>query len=243
MPTRTATSAPTRSGTRRGRWAACTRRTSRRSGSATSRRSKGSPPEPRPAVGHGRATERSAGKDTTTGHWEMMGIRLDEPFPLYPDGFPPEIVGPFEEAIGRRILGNVPASGTEIIAELGEEHLRTGEPIVYTSGDSVFQIATHKDVVPLPTLYEWSRVARRLLTGEHTVGRVIARPVRGPAGSVRPFARASGLRRAASGPDGARPPPSGRRAGVRGRQDPRHLLRPGDHARAGTRIRTITGSS
>ena len=109
--------------------------------------------------GYGRATERSAGKDTTTGHWEMMGIRLEEPFPLYPDGFPPEIVGPFEDAIGRRILGNVPASGTEIIAELGEEHLRTGEPIVYTSGDSVFQIATHKDVVALPTLYEWSRVA------------------------------------------------------------------------------------
>ena len=133
--------------------------------------------------GHGRATERSAGKDTTTGHWEMMGIRLDEPFPLYPDGFPPEIVGPFEEAIGRRILGNVPASGTEIIAELGEEHLRTGEPIVYTSGDSVFQIATHKDVVPLPTLYEWSRVARRLLTGPHTVGRVIARPFEGPPGA------------------------------------------------------------
>ena len=132
--------------------------------------------------GHGRATERSAGKDTTTGHWEMMGIRLDEPFPLYPDGFPPEIVGPFEQAIGREILGNLPASGTEIIAELGDEHVRTGKPIVYTSGDSVFQIATHKEVVPLPTLYEWSRVARRLLTGEHTVGRVIARPFEGPSG-------------------------------------------------------------
>jgi phosphopentomutase len=113
----------------------------------------------------------------------MMGIRLAEPFPLYPDGFPPEIVGPFEEAIGRRILGNAPASGTEIVAELGEEHLRTGQPIVYTSGDSVFQIATHKDVVALPTLYEWSRVARRLLTGPHTVGRVIARPFEGPSGA------------------------------------------------------------
>jgi phosphopentomutase len=132
---------------------------------------------------YGRATERSAGKDTTTGHWEMMGIRLDRPFPLYPNGFPPEIVGAFQEAIGRGILGNVPASGTEIIAELGEKHLRTEEPIVYTSGDSVFQIAAHKDVVPLPTLYEWSRVARRLLTGEHTVGRVIARPFEGPAGA------------------------------------------------------------
>jgi phosphopentomutase len=132
---------------------------------------------------HGRATERSAGKDTTTGHWEMMGIRLDHPFPLYPDGFPPEIVEPFQEGIGREILGNVAASGTEIIAELGEEHVRTGKPIVYTSGDSVFQIAAHKDVVPLPTLFEWSRVARRLLTGTHTVGRVIARPFEGPPGA------------------------------------------------------------
>jgi phosphopentomutase len=129
----------------------------------------------------GRATERSAGKDTTTGHWEMMGVRLDRPFPLYPDGFPPEIVSAFEAAIGRKILGNVAASGTEIIARLGEEHVRTGRPIVYTSGDSVFQIACHKDVVPLPTLYEWCRVARRLLTGEHAVGRVIARPFAGKA--------------------------------------------------------------
>ena len=132
---------------------------------------------------HGRATECSVGKDTTTGHWEMMGIRLDRSFPLYPEGFPLEIVDPFQEAIGREILGNVPASGTEIIAELGEEHIRTGKPIVYTSGDSVFQIATHKDVVPLPILYEWSRIARRLLTGEHTVGRVIARPFEGSPGA------------------------------------------------------------
>lgn len=141
--------------------------------------------EPRadPGTAHGRATERSAGKDTTTGHWEMMGIRLDRPFPLYPEGFPAEIVQPFEEAIGRKVLGNVPASGTEIIARLGEEHLRTGDPIVYTSGDSVFQIATHVDVVPLATLYEWSRVARRLLVGPHAVGRVIARPFEGTVGA------------------------------------------------------------
>ena len=139
-----------------------------------------------PGSGAGRATERSAGKDTTTGHWEMMGIRLDHAFPLYPNGFPPEVIEPFEAAIGRAVLGNVPASGTEIIAELGEEHLRTGRPIVYTSGDSVFQIATHKRMVPLPTLYEWSRVARRLLVGEHEVGRVIARPFEGePAAFVR----------------------------------------------------------
>jgi phosphopentomutase len=132
---------------------------------------------------NGRATEVSAGKDTTTGHWEMMGIRLDRPFPLYPDGFPPEVLGPFEEAIGRGVLGNVPASGTEIIEDLGGEHLATGRPIVYTSGDSVFQIATHVDVVPLEQLYAWCRAARRILTGEHAVGRVIARPFDGPPGS------------------------------------------------------------
>jgi phosphopentomutase len=136
-----------------------------------------------PGSAHGRATERSAGKDTTTGHWEMMGIRLEEPFPLYPDGFPPDVIEAFEKEIGRKVLGNRPASGTEIIAELGEEHVKTGWPIVYTSGDSVFQIATHKAVVPLPTLYEWSRIARRLLTAPHTVGRVIARPFEGEAGA------------------------------------------------------------
>jgi phosphopentomutase len=140
-------------------------------------------PRAEPGTAHGRATERSAGKDTTTGHWEMMGIRLDEPFPLYPDGFPPEVIRPFEEAIGREVLGNVPASGTEIIAELGEEHLRTGRPIVYTSGDSVFQVATHKSVVDLATLYEWCRTARRILTGPHRVGRVIARPFEGEPGA------------------------------------------------------------
>ncbi len=141
--------------------------------------------EPRAEAGtaHGRATEVSAGKDTTTGHWEMMGIRLERPFPLYPDGFPPEIIRPFEEAIGRDVLGNVPVSGTEIIERLGEEHLRTGRPIVYTSGDSVFQVATHVDVVPLDQLYAWCRVARGLLTGEHAVGRVIARPFEGPPGA------------------------------------------------------------
>jgi phosphopentomutase len=136
-----------------------------------------------PGAGYGRATERSAGKDTTTGHWEMMGIRLDRPFPLYPDGFPPEIMEPFEAAIGHGALGNRPASGTQIIEELGPEHLRTGDPIVYTSGDSVFQVATHVDVVPLPRLYEWCRVARRLLTGPHAVGRVIARPFEGTPGA------------------------------------------------------------
>ena len=140
-------------------------------------------PRAEPGTAHGRATEISAGKDTTTGHWEMMGIRLERPFPVYPEGFPREIIQRFERGIGRPILGNVPASGTEIIRELGEEHLRTGFPIVYTSGDSVFQIATHTDVVPLEQLYAWCRVARGPLTGEHNVGRVIARPFRGRPGA------------------------------------------------------------
>jgi phosphopentomutase len=137
----------------------------------------------RPGTAHGRLTERSAGKDTTTGHWEMCGIVLDRPFPTYPNGFPPEVVDAWERAIGRKILGNKAASGTEIIAELGEEHLRTGRPIVYTSADSVFQVATHVKVVPLEQLYEWCRIARKLLTGEHQVGRVIARPFDGEPGA------------------------------------------------------------
>jgi phosphopentomutase len=141
------------------------------------------PDAARPGTAHGRLTERSAGKDTTTGHWEMCGIVLDRPFPTYPDGFPPEVVEAWEQAIGRKALGNKAASGTEIIAELGEEHLRTGRPILYTSADSVFQVATHVKVVRLEELFEWCRIARRLLTGEHQVGRVIARPFDGEPGS------------------------------------------------------------
>jgi phosphopentomutase len=140
-------------------------------------------PRAEPGSGYGWATEVSAGKDTTTGHWEMMGIRLEEPFPLYPEGFPPEVMGPFAAAIGRPALGNIPASGTEIIAELGEEHLRTGFPIVYTSGDSVFQVACHVGRVSLPQLYEWCREARRILADPHRVGRVIARPFDGQPGA------------------------------------------------------------
>jgi phosphopentomutase len=148
-------------------------------------------PRARPGTAYGRLTERSVGKDTTTGHWEMTGIILDRPFPLYPDGFPAELIESFERAIGREVLGNVPASGTEIIERLGGEHLRTGRPIVYTSGDSVFQIATHTDVVGLATLYQWSRLARRLLKGEDRVGRVIARPFAGRPGE---FVRLPGRR-------------------------------------------------
>ncbi len=132
---------------------------------------------------HGRMHERSAGKDTTTGHWEMAGLILDRPFPTYPDGFPPDVIDPFESAIERAVLGNVTASGTEIIERLGEEHIRTGRPIVYTSADSVFQIATHVEVIPLEQLYEWCRIARGILTGPHMVGRVIARPFTGSSGA------------------------------------------------------------
>jgi len=136
-----------------------------------------------PGTAHGALTERSAGKDTTTGHWEICGIVLDRPFPTYPDGFPPEVIEPFERAIGLQVLGNRAASGTEIISELGEEHVRTGRPIVYTSADSVFQVATHVDVVSLERLYDWCRIARGILDGDDRVGRVIARPFAGPAGA------------------------------------------------------------
>jgi len=132
---------------------------------------------------HGKMRQRSAGKDTTTGHWEVAGIILDLPFPTYPEGFPREVIEPFEEAVGKRVLGNRAASGTVIIDELGEEHVRTGRPIVYTSADSVLQIATHKDVVPLDRLYAWCRIARGILHGDHRVGRVIARPFVGEPGS------------------------------------------------------------
>ena len=125
---------------------------------------------------YGRALERSAGKDTTTGHWEMAGVTVKQPFPLYPDGFPKEVIEAFEAAIGTKTLGNKPASGTAILDELGEEHMRTGYPIVYTSGDSVFQIACHEDIYPVEKLYEMCEIARKQLQGEHGVGRVIARP-------------------------------------------------------------------
>lgn len=136
-----------------------------------------------PLAAYGRMAEKSQGKDTTTGHWEIAGIIMDKPFPTYPHGFPPEVIRPFEKAIGTRILGNKPASGTEIIEELGEEHVRTGYPIVYTSADSVFQIAAHEDVIPVPRLYEICGIARSILTREHGVGRVIARPFAGAKGS------------------------------------------------------------
>ncbi|MFY9607967.1 MAG: phosphopentomutase [Blastocatellia bacterium] len=131
----------------------------------------------------GKAATSSSGKDTTTGHWEMSGIVTANPFPTYPNGFPPRVLEPFERAIGRKVLGNKPASGTEIIKELGDEHVLTGRPIVYTSADSVFQIAAHEQIVPLEQLYKWCEIAREMLTGEDEVGRVIARPFTGEPGN------------------------------------------------------------
>ena len=131
---------------------------------------------------YGKGATRSPGKDTTTGHWEMAGIWLEQAFPVYPQGFPQSLIEEFEKQIGRRTLGNKPASGTEILKELGDEHLRTGFPIVYTSGDSVFQIAGHEEVIPVALLYRMCEIARKLLDGPNRVGRVIARPFTGRAG-------------------------------------------------------------
>jgi phosphopentomutase len=160
----------------------------------------GIPPADSPAGAFGRCTLASPGKDTTTGHWEMVGIHLDKPFPLYPHGFPPEILGEFERRIGRSSLGNKAASGTEIIQELGPEHLRTGSPIVYTSADSVFQIAAHEEVIPLWELYKMCETAREILSGPFEVGRVIARPFLGTPGH---------FVRTANRHDYAVPPPPG----------------------------------
>jgi len=142
----------------------------------------GVPPDSAPIGCYGRMAEQAAGKDTTSGHWELAGVILDRPFPVYPNGFPPEVLDAFTAAIGRGVLGNKPASGTVIIEELGAEHMRTGKPIVYTSADSVFQIAAHEDVIPVEELYEMCRIAREILTGQHAVGRVIARPFVGSPG-------------------------------------------------------------
>lgn len=136
----------------------------------------GLPPADPPRASYGRCAVLSEGKDTTTGHWEMAGIVMEHGFPTYPKGFPPEIIGEFEARIGRGTLGNVAASGTEILRQLGEEHMRTGKPIVYTSADSVFQVAAHEDVIAVPELYRICGIARDLLRGPHQVGRVIARP-------------------------------------------------------------------
>lgn len=157
-------------------------------------------PAEAPLASYGRCALASPGKDTTTGHWEMVGIHLDKPLPLYPHGFPREVMDEFERRIGRGSLGNIPASGTEIIKELGEEHVRSGSPIVYTSADSVFQVAAHEDVIPLWELYKICETAREILRGPHEVGRVIARPFTGSPGA---FTRTTNRK------DFAVPPPKG----------------------------------
>ncbi len=143
------------------------------------------PPLSAPMGSYGKGATVSPGKDTTTGHWEMAGTWLDQAFPVYPNGFPKSLLDEFEKQIDRKTLGNKPASGTEILKELGEQHLLTGFPIVYTSGDSVFQIAAHEDVIPVPELYKMCEIARRLLDGPNRVGRVIARPFTGMPGGFR----------------------------------------------------------
>jgi len=140
-------------------------------------------PAPAPLGACGKGVTHSPGKDTTTGHWEMAGVWLDQAFPVYPHGFPHDLIAEFERQIGRGTIGNKPASGTEIIKELGQEHVRTGKPIVYTSGDSVFQIAAHEDIIPVAELYQMCEIARKLLDGRHRVGRVIARPFTGTPGN------------------------------------------------------------
>ncbi len=143
----------------------------------------GLPRNPSPKSCWGKLTELSKGKDSTFGHWEIAGLVTEKPLPTYPRGFPQEIIGPFKKAIGRDILANKVASGTEIIRELGDQHVKTGFPIVYTSADSVFQIACHEDIIPIEQLYGWCQKARDILTGEHAVGRVIARPFTGTSGN------------------------------------------------------------
>jgi phosphopentomutase len=160
----------------------------------------GMTPASAPRGAYGRCALASPGKDTTTGHWEMAGILLERPLPLFPDGFPPAVLEPFERAIGRGTLGNKSASGTEIIAELGDEHVRTGKPIVYTSADSVFQIAAHEEVIPPDELYRICGIARGILSGDFEVGRVIARPFVGASGA---YTRTANRR------DFATPPPAG----------------------------------
>ena len=188
---------------------------------------------PRRSGAYGKCALASPGKDTTTGHWEMAGIHLAKPFPLFPHGFPPEVMEEFERRIGRSALGNKAASGTEIIKELGEEHVRTGSPIVYTSADSVFQVAAHEEVIPLFELYKICETAREILRGPYEVGRVIARPFHRRAGAFHAHAQPARLRRAAAQGHAARQAGGARRRGLQRGQDFRRF--PGPRHSASTR--------
>jgi phosphopentomutase len=143
---------------------------------------RGIPASDEPLAYYGQMAERSVGKDTMTGHWEIMGLHVTIPFRTYPQGFPPECIAAFERETGRQVIGNIPASGTEIIQQLGELHMKTGAWIVYTSADSVFQLAAHEEIIPLEELYDACRMARRIMVGDHAVGRIIARPFIGKPG-------------------------------------------------------------
>ncbi len=145
----------------------------------------GAPPAQHATGAYGKMAEVSLGKDTTVGHWEIAGVASPRPLPVFPHGFPPELITQFEQRVGRKAIGNKPASGTEIIKELGDEHVQTGHLIVYTSADSVFQVAAHEEVVPIPELYKICEIARDMLTGDYAVGRVIARPFIGQSGAYR----------------------------------------------------------
>ena len=185
----------------------------------------GCPPQPGAPAVAGRLVERSKGKDTTTGHWEHMGVVTPTAFPTYPHGFPDDVIDPFMNQTGRGVLGNKPASGTEIIQELGEEHQQTGKWIVYTSADSVFQIAAHEETIPLEELYDGCRVAREILTGRHAVGRVIARPFIGEPGQLRAHAEPPRLLARAAAPQLPHVDPRRRQHRLRRREDLRHLRR------------------
>ena len=155
----------------------------RQMGLANIRPLKGIEPVENPTAYYGKIAERSKGKDTTTGHWEIAGLITEKPFPTYPNGFPKDLIEEFEKQTGKKVIGNYPASGTAIIADLGEEQMKTGALIVYTSADSVFQIAAHEEIIPIEDLYKYCEIARKLLKGDHAVSRVIARPFIGKPGN------------------------------------------------------------
>ena len=185
----------------------------------------GCPPQPGAPAVAGRLIERSKGKDTTAGHWELMGVVTAVAFPTYPYGFPDDVIDPFMNRTGRGVLCNKPASGTEVILEYGEQHQKTGKWIVYTSADSVFQIAAHEETIPLEELYDACRAAREILTGKHAVGRVIARPFLGDAREVRANAEPPRLLARAAQAELPDRDPRRRAHDLRRREDRRHLRR------------------
>ena len=159
----------------------------RQMGLANIRPLKGIEPVENPTAYFGKIAERSKGKDTTTGHWEIAGLITEKPLPTYPNGFPKDLIEEFEKKKKKKVIGNYPASGTAIIADLGEEQMKTGALIVYTSADSVFQIAAHEEIIPIEDLYKYCEIARKLLKGDHAVSRVIARPFIGKPGNFLTF--------------------------------------------------------